>query len=495
MHRLSEPSGNHRGSRRGFGLALLIAAALLLPSVASAAMLLPTRRGDATTEYPAMRRGVPSRALLAAIARSTAIIPSFSRQTGLACSMCHYQFPQLTPFGRLFKLNGYTMSGLKPIVGGDSARPSLSLSSIPPLSAMIVTSLTHTSKAVPEAQNNSVMFPEQASLFLGGAITPRVGTFVQFTYAAQDGAIGIDNVDVRYANHTTVATKDLLFGVTMHNNPTVQDVWNTVPAWSYPFMSSSTAPSPMASTLLEGSLGQQVLGLGAYALWDDLFYAEATAYRSAQQGTKAPLDSASQNVIDGVIPYARVALQHEFDNRTYVMVGGFGVAAADIFPKGVSGVTDRYTTLGLDAQIEHKLDQKGAMLIGRTSFIHEKETLDATFAADEAQDPRATLESFRANVSYLPNIRLSGTVGYFSTSGSADTLRYAPGQLTGSRTGRPNSSGFLGELTFNPWQNTRLGLQYTAYRMFNGASDAYDEEGGRKASNNNTLYLYTWVAF
>jgi hypothetical protein len=408
--------------------------------------------------------------------------------------MCHNQFPQLTPFGRLFKLNGYTLNGLKNIVAGDSTRPSLSLVPIPPLSAMIVTSLTHTSKAVPEAQNNSAMFPEQASLFLGAAITPRIGAFVQLTYAAQDGAVGIDNVDIRYANHTTVAEKDLLIGVTMHNNPTVQDLWNTVPAWIYPFMSSSTAPSPMASTLLEDNLGQQVIGLGGYALWDNLLYTELTAYRSAQQGTRVPLDSGSRNVIDGVIPYGRLALQHSFDN-TYVMIGGFGVAGAQIFPTGVTGATDGFTTLGLDAQIEHKLDQGGAMLIGRTSFIHEKQTLDATFAAEEAQNARATLKSFHANVSYLPSTRMSGTVGYFNISGSSDTLRYAPGELTGSRTGSPNTNGFMGELDFNAWQNTRLGLQYTAYRLFNGSSDAYDEDGGRKASHNNTLYLYTWVAF
>src|SRR5206468_5074905 len=136
-----------------------------------------------------------------------------------------------------FKLNGYTMTGLKGIIGGDSTRPSLRLSPIPPVSAMLVASLTHLNKAVPEAQNSSVMFPEQLSLFLGGAITPKIGAFIQFTYAAQDGAIGMDNLDVRYATHATVLQKDVLLGVTMNNNPTVQDPWNTVPAWSYPFMS------------------------------------------------------------------------------------------------------------------------------------------------------------------------------------------------------------------------------------------------------------------
>ena len=435
-----------------------------------------------------------ARVLLVTRASASAAIPSFSRQTGLACSACHYQFPQLTPFGRLFKLNGYTMTGLKTIGGGDTARQSLKLQPIPPVSAMLVSSLTHLIRALPAAQNNSAMFPEQASLFLGGAVTPNVGTFVQFTYAAQDGTFGVDNIDIRYANHTTWLDKDLLLGVTMHNNPTVQDVWNTVPAWGYPFMSSSVAPSPIASTLIEGTLGQQVLGLGGYALWDNLLYTEFTAYRSAQQGTHAPLDSGSQNVISGVIPYGRVALQHSFE-QTDLMIGGFGFMGAHLFPTGVSGLTDKYTTLGVDAQVEHKLDEGGAMLIGRTNFIHEAQTLDATFDAAEAQNRQATLQTFRANVSYLPNTYLGGTLGYFSTSGSADALRFAPGELTGSRTGSPNTNGLMGELTVNAWQNTRVSLQYIRYSRFNGASDAYDVVGGRNASDNNTLYLYTWVVF
>jgi hypothetical protein len=40
-------------------------------------------------------------------------MPSFARQTGAACSQCHTQSfgPNLTPFGRDFKLGGYTMGG------------------------------------------------------------------------------------------------------------------------------------------------------------------------------------------------------------------------------------------------------------------------------------------------------------------------------------------------------------------------------------------------
>jgi hypothetical protein len=171
-------------------------------------------------------------------------IPGFSRQTKLACSVCHYGFPQLTPFGRLFKLNGYTLTGLQTINAGDSARTSLRLAPFPPLSAMAVMSVTNTKKDQPDTQNNSTVFPDQLSLFLAGEITPRLGTFVQLTYAAPDGSIGLDNAEFRFADRTRLFSQELLYGVTLHNNPTMQDVWNTVPAWSFPFMTSSVAPSP-----------------------------------------------------------------------------------------------------------------------------------------------------------------------------------------------------------------------------------------------------------
>ncbi|HZY26172.1 MAG TPA: hypothetical protein VFE71_10120, partial [Bacteroidales bacterium] len=44
-------------------------------------------------------------------------VPSYARQTGMSCSACHYSFPQLNAFGRLFKLNGYTLSTISTIDG------------------------------------------------------------------------------------------------------------------------------------------------------------------------------------------------------------------------------------------------------------------------------------------------------------------------------------------------------------------------------------------
>ncbi len=481
-------------------MACAVLAIAFVPNIASALPALahrqlgPSRSALTATAILGTRpdHAVAPASLYAAFA--TLIVPSFSRQTGLACSACHYQFPQLTPFGRMFKLNGYTLTSLSTIgqPGDTTGRESLKLASIPPVAVMMVTGLTQTSKAQPGTQNGTVSFPQELSVFFAGQITPHVGIFTQLTYAAADGAIGIDNVDLRWAKHATVSDRDMLVGVTFHNNPTIQDVWNTAPAWSFPFMSSEVAPSPAASTLIDGGLEEQVVGLGAYSLFNKTLYTELTAYRSAPQGVEGALDANATNVTKGVIPYWRVALQHEW-GQTYGMIGTYGFAAR-IFPTGVSGPTNDYTDLAADAQLEHRAGV--GTWIGRGAFIHERQTLSAFMAATpaEAENRSQTLSTFRTSLSFEPSVHLALTAGYFQSTGTSDALLFPEEEVSGSRTGSPNTRGALGELTLNPWQNMRFGLQYTAYSLFNGSSNNYDG-AGRKASDNNTIFLYSWIAF
>lgn len=474
-------------------LALVSTVARALPTAASKrpGLTNAAERADGFFGVP-LNHAVAPASLYAALA--TLYVPSFSRQTGLACSACHYQFPQLTPFGRQFKLNGYTLTSLSTIgQPGDSAgRESLKLATIPPLAAMVVTGLTQTARSQPGAQNATVSFPQQLSLFVAGAITPNLGIFSQFTYAAADGGIGIDNVDLRWAKHASVANRDMLFGLTLHNNPTVQDVWNTAPAWSFPFMSSDVAPSPAASTLIDGGLGQQVAGLGAYSLYNGTLYTELTAYRSAPQGAPLPLGATATNTTKGVIPYWRLALQHAWLS-TYGMIGTYGFSAR-LYPEGVSGPTNDYTDAAVDAQVEHHA--AAGTWIGRAAFIRERQTLSAFAAAapPEAANLRETLSTLRTNLTFEPSLRYALSAGYFQTTGTSDAVLFPPAPVTGSRTGSPNSRGAIGEFAFNPWQNTRLGLQYVGYSLFNGASNDYDA-AGRKAVDNNTFFLYLWLAF
>jgi len=98
------------------------------------------------------------------------------------------------------------------------------------------------------------------------------------------------------------------------------------------------------------------------------------------------------------------------------------------------------------------------------------------------------------NASYYPKQWLGVSGGYFSTRGTADALLYAPNPVDGSATGKPDTEGFIGEVDLNPWENTRVGVQYTGYGKFNGRKDNYDG-AGRSASGNNTLLAFVWLAF
>src|SRR5580693_1692488 len=128
-------------------------------------------------------------------------VPSFARQTGMACAACHTVFPELTPFGREFKLNGYVLDNIRQVTGIDTAnRQTLAINSIPPVSAMVQVSYTHTSKALPDgglpgalAKDGEVLFPQQVSLFYAGKIADELGAFMQLTFDGAGDHFGFDN--------------------------------------------------------------------------------------------------------------------------------------------------------------------------------------------------------------------------------------------------------------------------------------------------------------
>jgi hypothetical protein len=191
-------------------------------------------------------------------------------------------------------------------------------------------------------------------------------------------------------------------------------------------------------------------------------------------------------------PYWRLALQKNWEHQS-VMVGTYGLRTNQ-FPGAVgSGApTDHFTDIGLDAQVETKAGS--GSVVTRGTWIHEKQTLEATFAGGGSANPEDVVRVLRLNSSYYPKVWLGLTLGYFQITGTPDTLRYAPAPVSGSANGDPKTNGFIGELDFNPWQNTRLGMQYTVYDKFNGGKADYDGFG-RRASGNDTLYLLAWVVF
>jgi hypothetical protein len=418
-------------------------------------------------------------------------IPSFARQTNLPCSACHSIFPELNAFGRLFKLNGYTLIGTETMqVSDTNDNVSLNIVKIPQVSLMIQTSYTYNTKKQPGTQNNDVSLPQQLSLFLGGEITPHLGAFIQITYDDQGAAFGMDNTDIRYANQTELGSENLLYGFTLNNNPTVQDIWNSTPAWGFPYASSSVTAFPLTSTLIEGGLAQSVAGLGAYALFNNLIYGEFSVYRSAQQGGAHPPNSTSIGIIKSLAPYWRLALQKQFGDQ-YVEIGTLGMST-EMYPAGITGLTDKYDDIGFDLNYEKSFGDD--QFTAHTSFILEKRNLAATFNSKGSLNQSLNLNSFKIVGNYYLDKLVGFSLGYFSITGDGDAALYAPAEFSGSSTGSPDSRGYIAEFDFLPWLNTKFSVQYVAYNKFNGSGDNYDGSG-RNASDNNSIYALAWIAF
>ena len=241
-------------------------------------------------------------------------VPSYSRQTGLPCETCHTVAPQLTAFGRYFKMNGYVLSSNTLSPSSPGKTPTESISQFPPISAMVLVSDTVLSKAQPGTQNGTVAFPDQLSLFYAGRIAPHLGSFIQITYTEGDDHFSLDNTDIRYANTASLGGSPVVWGLTLNNNPTVDDPWNSTPAWGFPYLGSDNAPGPSAGPQIL-DLGGAVAGVGAYAWFNNSIYAGLSLYRSSQIGQPQPLDSSAGNVIKNVAPYWRVAWEHNWNTK------------------------------------------------------------------------------------------------------------------------------------------------------------------------------------
>ena len=452
-------------------------------------------------------------------------VPAFNQQTGQNCVACHAggQFPDLTPYGRLFKLTGYTI--------GKVARP---------VSVMGVASINKTSNTgSPDPQfDRAAGFPKDGnlifstgSIFFAGRVTDHLGGFVQITYNNYDaqspsdshwtGHTGSDNLDIRLVDRYFGASGDLIVGATMNNNPSVQDVWNSAPAWGYNVVPGSTGPA--TAPLFAGALAQNVSGLGVYAFWNQMVYAEFSSYRTANgfwsfmsQGFNVA--RGNQQILKGENPYWRLALTREWGPHN-AMIGTFGLNAK-IYPDATNpiGQTNRFRDTGIVGQYQYILDPHALTL----TATYIKEHVDyADSVANQAHplDPDGSiglpltnssdkLRSFRAKAAYSYHAKYGASVSYFDVSGSSNPALQTsaldqanPGELlsgsqsvTGNLAGNPGTRGWTTEVSWTPVQYARIGLQYTMFNRFNGASNNYDGFG-RSAKDNNTLFLYLWAAY
>lgn len=417
-------------------------------------------------------------------------VPSFARQTGLACAACHTVFPKLTSFGRLFKLNAYTMTGLKQIMAKNTmAASGLQINEIPPLSAMLQVGATLPAKAAPNAPRGDIQLPEKLSFYFAGEINPRMGAFIQVTMDGGGQGFGFDMADIRHAfAPTTLGGKSLITGVSLNNGPGMADLWNTTPAWTFPYLSSNTALTPNADPAINMMMmASGVAGLSGYALYDNHWYANLGAYHTTATTLAA-------KTIDNLAPYWRLAWQGTVGADGYLEVGTYGTVVKvhqGWMGTGLAGRTDRYTDTAFGAQYEKPLGDNELNL--HAIYVHEKQNLDSTYAAGKASNPDNTLKQLRLDAAYIIGGRYQYTLGYFNTTGSSDAKHYFDmANKTGSLTGSPDSRGWIAEMDYLPWQNTKFSLQYTHYAKFDGGSRYVQDGAVRNASDNDSLLANAW---
>ncbi len=239
--------------------------------------------------------------------------------------------------------------------------------------------------------NNWTDLASQFSIFYGGKVWGNLGMFMQWTYAQDQGGEGVawDNTDIRYADTMHIGPFDVLWGLDANNNPTVQNPWNTVPAWGLPFISSSFIPGPAAATMLEGSQGWgggNIVGAGGYVFINDMLYLELTGYGPTSRSFQwAVTGGPPGNPMSGVAPYYRVALEKNWGEHS-LEVGAYGMNANVItngngaLPAGTFGwPTDILTDNAFDLQYQWITDVHAVTLTA--NYILERQNQDFEPAA------------------------------------------------------------------------------------------------------------------
>jgi hypothetical protein len=474
-------------------------------------------------------------ALFIGLQQDAQALPVFARQTGQNCVACHAggQFPELTPYGRMFKLTGYTIG----------AR-TLPFAVMGVVNAAKVANTSKSDDSGADFQKNGSPVFSSASLFIAGKITDNVGLFSQITYdnyAAQDdngkfhGHTSADNIDLRYADRFINAKSDLIVGLSLNNNPSVTDPWNTAAAWMQyvPPAALSSHQFSDGNTPFPGfdAAGSPLVGINAYAYWNRQVYAELGFYGTANRAfsiMKAGTPNADTQNLKGINnPYWRLALTREWGAHN-LMVGATGMLAHayDIgSDTSDPGNLASFRNIGVDAQYQYLLDPHTVTL--QAAFMRERQNhsanaLSATspyFLADgvtpvAAPSASETDNVFRAKATYVYQAKYGGSLAFFNKTGNSNTLNQtsgydSAGQITstdpggtgieslrvnGNLTGNPGTRGLTYEAFWTPLQYVRVGLQYTAYSRFNGAANNYDGFG-RNARDNNTLFAYVWFAY
>lgn len=449
--------------------------------------------------------------------------PAFARQTQKACSDCHINNVELSPYGMKFKLSAYQ--------GGEWVFP-ISASGI----ASITSVRSRASSFAPDVTlpKSSEPILEMGSLTYSGALFGGVGAHVTITgnnantsplYGSDGvqtgtrvgGSLFLDRSQLRYAHPIDLLGPDSSWGLSINNAPGVQDPWANISQSDFFFNTSSLQNAwgigeMGPTTLIDGALDSQVWGLGAHLNAGHHFYAEFSDYANfhgnssfLQQGGPRDTLRTSFN------PYWRLAVNGG-DDRFLSHLGLFGMSVfltRDSFIPGSAGA--HYVDVGSDAKLQWARDVHSFTL--QATFIHEDVHWNARSVGRSHDRQDSQLWTFRGKASYDYRRLMGASVFGFTSDGSTDNLYWAynsnPSVITGacnqytsllaycSQNGSPHTTGYGFEVFYAPFDWARVVLQQTYYTSFLGGATFIDNTSGnlRQASDNNLTYLYLLLTY
>jgi len=127
-----------------------------------------------------------------AFAPEASAVPVFARQTGMACSACHFQsFPALTGFGKSFKTSGYTMMGAQEKIEGEhglSIPATLNMGvymqaryqkTNGPRVGTVTDPVTRITTSTFNNNDGRIDLPDEFSLFFGGRASENIGALTE----------------------------------------------------------------------------------------------------------------------------------------------------------------------------------------------------------------------------------------------------------------------------------------------------------------------------
>jgi len=293
-------------------------------------------------------------------------LPSFARQTGFSCSTCHTIPPQLNPYGRIFKIRGYTDgTAIGEILLDDNKK----LLQYNPISLRV---LNYPYSKV-KGQDRKSLIPEEFIIAFGGRVSENVGAYVA---GAQEAGENF-GIEIMKLNFVWDVGGNILGATLFKSSPGLND-----PFSSFNYYTSNRF------TRYRGSLFDNARrkftsdlwlpdsrGAGVYAYIGDLVYASVGAYTGTMQdGDGNPINKGESDPFD---VFARVAITPPLPVN--VNFGAFYYSGKDKLdttniPTGDTQA--KPTRYGIDGGIYHSFGDFGAQLFA--TYMDAKDKYDVS---------------------------------------------------------------------------------------------------------------------